>query len=47
MILQSCILAKNWVKPKYDKYGMTQWNWRVVDREKDPWLVDVTLVVRS
>ena len=27
---QFVVLQKKWVKPKYDKMGMTQWNWRVV-----------------
>lgn len=22
-----------WIEPQYDKFGMTQWNWRVVGRE--------------
>lgn len=22
-----------WIEPKYDKYGMTQWSWRVVGKE--------------
>jgi acetyltransferase-like isoleucine patch superfamily enzyme len=26
-------LSKEWVKPKYDEYGMTQWGWRVLNRE--------------
>lgn len=27
---QFVVLQKKWVKPKYNKIGMTQWNWRVV-----------------
>ena len=34
MILQPSILTRNWVKPKYDKYGMTQWSWRVIGVDK-------------
>lgn len=24
-------MQRKWAKPRYDKYGMTQWSWRVID----------------